>query len=157
MFEGIKGVFIIIILCILLTIVSKLIYLLNYIINNKAISVIDEIDGLDYESFYYLALESLSRKNYENFLIINDNILKCTKNNEEYIVVLNNGESNFLYSDSEIFYGYMITYGIKKILFFITNDLSKEVKEFFYNTNVEVIIYEETDMINDYNAIIKNV
>lgn len=157
MLEGVNGIFVIIILCIILTIISKFIYLINYIINSNKIFVIDKIKGLDYENFYYLALESLSRRSYENFSIISENILKCTKDNEEYMVVLNNGENSFVYSDSEVFYGYMIAYGIKRILFFMTDDLQEEIKEFFNNANVEIINYNEADIIEDYNNIIKNI
>lgn len=157
MLEGVKGIFAIVILCITLIIASKLIYLIKYVINNDKVSIIDEIKGLDYESFYYLALESLTRKSYEDFSIINENILKCTKDNEEYMVVLNNGEDSFIDKDGEVFHGYMVIYGIKKILFFMPEDLQQVVKKFFSDTDVEVISYNNADIIDDYINIIKNI
>lgn len=157
MFEEIKGIFIIIILCAILVISSKVIYLIKYIISNKSISIIDEIKGLDYENFYYLALESLSRRNYNSFSIVDENILRCSRDNEEYMIILNNDEDSFKYENYEVFYGYMIAYGIKKVLFFMASDLQKGAKEFFEDTDVEVIEYSETNIVDDYNSIIKNV
>lgn len=157
MFENIKGISIIIILCLVLIIIPKITYLLKYIIGNKPQSIIEEIKELDHENFYYLSLESLSTRGFEEFSIISDGILKCTKDNEEYLIVLGNGESRMKCKDGEIFYGYMVAYGIRKILFFMIEEVSKEVKEFFSDIDVEIIYYGKENIIEDYNSIIKHV
>lgn len=157
MFENIKGILIIIILCILLIIISKITYLLKYILENKPQSIIEEIKELDHENFYYLSLESLSIRGFEEFSIISDGILKCIKDNEEYLIVLDNGESTMGYKEGEVFYGYMVTYGIRKILFFMVEEISKEIKEFFNYIDVEIIYYGKEYIIEDYNSIINNI
>lgn len=157
MFENIKGIFIIIILCLVLIIIPKITYLLRYIIGNKSQTIIEEIKELDHENFYYLSLESLSLKGFEEFSIISDGILRGIKNNEEYLIVLDNGEGTMRYKDGEIFYGYMVAYGIKKILFFMVEEISKEVKEFFSDINIESIYYGKKHIIEDYNSIVKHI
>ncbi|MDO4535014.1 MAG: hypothetical protein Q4B63_04295 [Clostridium perfringens] len=157
MFENIKGILVIIILCILLIVFSKITYLLKYFIRNKSISVMEEIKELDYENFYYLSLESLSRRGFEEFSIVNDGMLRCTKDNEEYIIILDNGENKLRYKEAEAFYGYMVAYGIKKILFFMVDEVPNEVKEFFKDIDVELIYYGKEYIMEDYNSIIKHI
>ncbi len=157
MFESIKGVLIIIILCILLIVFSKITYLLRYFRTNKSSSRIEEIKELGDENFYYLSLESLSKMGFEEFSIVTDDILRCIKDSEEYIIVLGNGENKITHKEAEVFYGYMLTYGIKKILFFTIEEILNEVKEFFNSINVEVIYYGKKHIIEDYNNIIRHI
>ena len=51
----------------------------------------------------------------------------------------------------------MVAYGIRKILFFMIEEVSKEVKEFFSDIDVEIIYYGKENIIEDYNSIIKHV
>lgn len=158
MFDNIKGVLIVISVCYLFVCLTKgfkIYQNINY--GKDGTTMLDNLKALTFEEFSTLTISFLSGKGFANFANIDKGILKCDKDNEEFLVFLNNDMNFFDSSDGKIFYGYMLAHNAKGLLLFTTGKVEKDIKDFFDDLkDVTFIYYDKKELMRDYKEFILN-
>lgn len=159
MFDNIKGILIVIGVCyffVCLTKGMKIYQTVNP--RNDSSTMLETLKSLSFEEFSTLTISFLGEKGFESFDTVDKGILKCKKNDKEFLI-FNNNEINFLdISDGKIFYGYMLTHNIKGVILFTTGEVKKDIIDFFSGLkDISFFYYDGKELLKDYKKIVLDI